>query len=354
VRMGSRGDRWAAVLAFAAHGVALGLMLRVAPRVRHTASLTDTTALEVDVDVSDGLSPLPESHQAPAAPESAVASREPSQRHPGAARIPGEGSAAPMGSSVVTGSPGATWTFSPLQAPDLAAISLGTVRYEGAPEATDDSPAHSADRAFAEANEHDVELGLGRGGPVRSAVEEVVRDGEVLGTAMFDVTLDHAGVVRVDLVHAVGASDVWDHLRDPIARLVAKKGVRIPEHGRGLRVRVSVEAASKLADGRDVRSLGTSARGTIGEPGTETVAMKEMPNVGIEHRGVVGSVKVAIGLTGGDSAANTNFGTDNAAGGAPMAPGITPLTIGGAFSPENIGSSPTRVVAARVVRETRL
>jgi hypothetical protein len=211
----------------------------------------------------------------------------------------------------------------------------------------------SADRIFAGANDHDLELGLGRGGPIKSAIEEVVRAGDILGTAMFDVTLDPAGAVRVDLVHAVGASEVWERLRDPIARLVAKKGVRLPER-HGVRVRVRVDAASKLADGRVARPPSTSVRATAGEAGTESVAMKEMPNVGIEHSGTLGSVKLAIGLSGGDIAANTNFGTDNAGPGPAMAPGITPLTLGGSFSPENIGSSPTRSVAARVVSETRL
>jgi hypothetical protein len=186
-------------------------------------------------------------------------------------------------------------------------------------------------------------------------VEEAVRASETttLGMAIFDVTLDRSGSVRVDLVHAAGSSAPWQQLRGPIARLVAAKAVRRPE-GHGLRVRVRVDAGMKLADGRAAASLGTSGGVSLGQAGTESVAMKEMPSVGIEHRGAVGSLRLSVSPAGGDLAAATNFGTDSAGGGAALPSLLTPLTVGGTISPENMGASPIRSVAARVIRETTL
>jgi hypothetical protein len=252
----------------------------------------------------------------------------------------------------VVNAPTGSWSFSPLTEPAHAELAMGTARYRVAvPDAPDTvSTAMSLDDG------HDVALGVGRGGPVRSAVEEAVSASAsgMLGMATFDVTVDRSGKVLVDLVDARGDSAPWEHVRDPIRQLVERKPVRLPEQGRGLRVRVHVEATEKLADGRDVRSLGTSGGGTLGQVGTDSVAMKEMPNVHLEHRGKVCTARVAVGPTGGDLAAQTDFGSDSP-GAASLLPSLlTPLTVGGGCSPENIGSPAQRRVAARVVGETVL
>ena len=241
---------------------------------------------------------------------------------------------------------GEGWSFS-VTRPGSVDLSLGARRYQvPIPDASQAGAGTTerdvAKRLFAATTERDNQLGLGRGGPVRSAIEEAVRSERgLLGAALFEVTLDHAGVVRVDLVESGGDGASWDRLRDPVARLVAARPVRLPENGRGLRVSVRVEAVERLADGRSVGSLGGGVHASAGQVGTESVAMKEMPNVGIEHRGKVCSGRLSVSPTGDPSQ-------------GPLPAPLTPLTFGGGCSPENIGVAPRRVVAARVVGETQL
>jgi hypothetical protein len=355
-------ERVSVLIALGLHAVAFVLATRV-PRTPTSAAepSRDVVELELELDVSlASQPPLPDTRTPTSPAHGPTASvdlpRAPVRAYvvPSTSEPP---STAPLGSSIVTDSPRATWTFSPTRPADPAEqLSMGTSRYRvPVAELTEVRDDGTANRAFATMNEHDLELGLGHGGPIRSAILEAVEaDATTMGVALFDVTLDHAGAVRVDLVHATGASDPWTRLRESIARLVAAKAVRLPEAGRGLRVRVRVEARSKLADGREASSLGSGARATLGEAGTESVSMKEMPSVGVEHRAAVGSVRLSVSPAGGDLAGATNFGTDSAGPSAPMAAGVTPFTIGGTISPENIGSAPMRVVAARVVSETRL
>jgi hypothetical protein len=133
---------------------------------------------------------------------------------------------------------------------------MGTSGYrvpipESTPPTTGSPDGDALNRALARTSQHDLELGLGRGGSIRSAVEEAARSNAgMLGVALFDVTLDKGWTIRVDLVQTSAVAKLWDSLRDSIARLVAAKSGRLPEPWRGLRVRVQVEATeSSRTDG---------------------------------------------------------------------------------------------------------
>jgi len=312
------------------------LVIAVAPRPLHPRSLASPATSapepektwEVDEEREEPPTPphRPEAEETAPARAAAPRAKGPALLHE-VASMP-----APVGSlasalEVPTGS----WTFSPVRAgaPD---ISLGDARYHfpvSAEHATTEGETAHAPRRPLEPlqplEDRDVELGLGRGSPVVGAVEEAAQASDALGSATFDVSFDSAGGVKVALLKSTGAS--WDGLRSSIARLVSEKHVRLSA-GHGLKVRVDVEAQVKLADGRDVRSLGTHAAATLGQVGTTSVAMAEMPNVRIEHNGKVCVVQARIDPTG--------------------------PSISGGCSPENIGVPPKRVVAAREVSEARL
>ena len=352
-------ERAAILLAAGLHATAFA----VAPALRResrrfvSAPLRDAAQLEVDVDVFTA--PVP-SEPLPS-PRPGARDMVPAYRGPAASsqpRPPTVIADVPRGSSVETGPPGTAWTFSPTQPLDFARLSLGVDRYRGersAPETASPVAKHSADEVFAAAPEHDVELGLSRGSPIVSAAREAAGQADMLGTALFDITLDGSGV-RVDLAHANRDVADWDRLRGSLAKLVATRAIRLPSRGRGLRVRIQVDAAVKLVDGRDVRVLGNHTGATLGEAGgADGVTMKEMPSLYAEHVGKNCSARLALGPSGGDLAAQTNFGVDRPKTAPIDLPSLlTPITVGGGCGVDNIGSPPRRMVAARVVSETQL
>ena len=93
----------------------------------------------------------------------------------------------------------------------------------------------------------DVERGLGRGGPVNTAVAAAARqDGPVRGNATFSVTIFSDG--HVDVQVASSQTD-WSRLIPAIRDAVRNAKVRVPPNGRGLRVVVAVEASFRYPDG---------------------------------------------------------------------------------------------------------
>jgi hypothetical protein len=351
-----RRERITALVALGVHAVvfafAHGIHPKTATRPAPSEALSPEDTIELDEATmarTDVSARAPLAAREPIAPEgpSVHAMRQSGERERGTEMPPAVG-------SVETPFPG-SWTFSATRPDQTVELSLGASRYKALPEPAPTGKEVPAVPVFAELEEQDVERGLARGGPVAIAIEDVVRQSAsgMLGVALFDVTLDRSGSVRVDLVRGDGAPAPWEELRSPIQDSVAKQSVRLPEQAHGLHVRVRVEAKETFADGREVKSLGNSAGVSAGRVGTESVAMKELPNVYIEHRGKVCSGRVSVGPNGGDLAAGTNFGSAPGGGGLGPLPSIlTPLTLSGSCSLENIGSPARRTVAARVVQES--
>ena len=180
-------------------------------------------------------------------------------------------------------------------------------------------------------DENDVAMGLGRGGPIRSAVEEAVQAANVMGTAAFEVRVEASGGVTVGLREASADASSWSGLTETIrASVVAKRAsVRIPPGARGLRVVVQADAKDLLPDGRSPSRLGTRVEGTVGSI-TETRQRIEikLPSATLAHEGKVCAAGVHVGLDG--------------------------IGILGGCSPENAGTTPVRMVAARILSEARL
>jgi hypothetical protein len=289
----------------------------------------------VDVDLEREITPPPRVDRGdPVQPRAGVSGA--SSRGGGrlAARASEKGAPSMEGVPAITAPSDDGWSFSAIAktAPDLVALNRGGYRVgmaaEDHPDVASERPGEQKGNPFMALEDHDVALGLGRGAPVVLAVEEAARLADTMGTALFDVTLDGAGGVRVDLAKSSGGDPVgWDGLRAPIARLVAQKPLHLGGHG--LRVRVEVDAVEKLADGRDVKSLGNHAAATLGQGGgAESVAMKEMPNVHVEHLGKICSARLQADPTG--------------------------VSVAGGCSLENIDVPPRRIVAGREIGETRL
>jgi hypothetical protein len=96
----------------------------------------------------------------------------------------------------------------------------------------------------------DVERGLGRRGPVRTAVDEAAHtaDAPGLGVATFAVSIDRGGKIAVDVVDASVERTQWEALRPVVAERLAQKAVKLPP-AHGLRVTVRVEARVEFPGG---------------------------------------------------------------------------------------------------------
>ena len=182
---------------------------------------------------------------------------------------------------------------------------------------------------------HDRELGLGRGGPVLSAVEEAVRNpGETPpeGKADYEVVVRKGGSVKVSLLDSSDSRSSWEGIMKDIERGVSARTVRLPESAAGMRFVVHVDAVVQWPDGKRPATVGTKPIAQTGEVGSSEshpgLDFTRVPMVGVYHSGKVCSAGVAV------------------------TPGM--LMVGGACSPENIGQAAARVVHGRVVSESRL
>jgi hypothetical protein len=223
----------------------------------------------------------------------------------------------------------------------------------------------------------DVELGLGRGGPVLAAAEEATRmsDDPVDGNATFGVSVFSDGAVVAQLLNASGHSASWSRVADALAHSFDARRMRLPAGGRGWRVVVHVEAATKLADGRDVRSLHglrasvapsalqdqiegkPGSRGSSTAPGgpDHTDAEGGPPPVGgFVGRGPVNGGGAALQGIAARVLPTPTVSVSGKVCSASLA--ITPMGVGlsGGCSVENIGTPAQRVVSGRIVSESAL
>ncbi len=193
-----------------------------------------------------------------------------------AARAPGA-SAAPelAGASEAAAPAGEGWTFRPTTGPvDLrlhAAAGAGGAGAEGPPPrgATSPRPVSTTGGLAESLDAADVARGMGRGGPVRTAVDEAARRPEAptFGSAVFQVALGSDGSVSVTLADASVDRTMWDGLRPAIHAALASSKMRVPPPGKGIRVTVRVEASEQYpGGGRPVpdKMQGAAVHGSIG------------------------------------------------------------------------------------------
>ncbi len=277
---------------------------------------------------------------------------------------------------------GSAWSFSPTAATRAATVDLRAIITPDlvAPRSAPSPmpPGASTTGGVAEGlAARDVEMGLGRGGPVLAAAEDAARASNDLveGSATFDVSVFNDGAVVALLQGASGNAAAWARVADALGRSLDPRRVRLPQGGRGWRVVVKVDAQQRLADGRDVRSL-HGLRGSVtpsalqdqveGKPGARGSATA--PG-GPDHTDAEGGPPPVGGYVG--------RGPSNAGGAALQGIAarvvptptlsisgkvcsasltVTPLGVGlgGGCSLEDIGTAATRVVSGRIVSESAL
>jgi hypothetical protein len=169
----------------------------------------------------------------------------------------------------------------------------------------------------------DVARGLGRGGPIRAAVDVAARgDGPVRGSATFSVTIFSDG--RVDVQVASAQTD-WSRLLPAIRDAVRDAKVRMPPKGRGLNVVVAVDASVRYPDGyAPPNETEVDAHAAVGHAGaTDPVA--------------VGAPTVHLGVRGRRCSAGVTVTVGGVGAGADCSVGVA-----------------ARIVATRIVSEQRL
>ena len=231
-----------------------------------------------------------------------------------------------------------SWMFSPIgQSPmnldlSIAQRSLvggGEGAREGAPNAGQVSTSGGLVEGLAQ---HDVDMGMGRGGPVVSAAERAAKvpDAPLEGSATFEVAVDASGHVNVHLGDVTSDHEGWARVASAMGGMVDTRRLRIPAGAHGLHVVVRVTAKVQYPNGLDPKVLGTHFEATPGKI-TETktrIVIEKLPSVTIATVGKVCGVGVTLGLGG--------------------------LSLGGGCNPENAGMGTMRVVSGQIVSESRL
>jgi hypothetical protein len=220
---------------------------------------------------------------------------------------------------------------------------------------------------------HDVEVGMGRGGAVLAAAETAARssDAPLDGGATFDVAVRPDGVVA-RVVSADRDAAGWSRVADSLGRSLDPKRVRLPPGGRGWRVVVRVDAVTRLADGRDVRTLhGVKAAVTPSVLQQQTEAKPggawsppppPGPDVGQEvppQGGALGRGPQHAGGGALQGLAERILPTPTLSVSGKICSAslsVTPMGVGlgGGCSIENIGTHPTRVVSGHILSEGSL
>lgn len=255
------GPRRALVLAVLAHAAVVGTVA-VSPR-RPTALVLAggdaETAVEVAIEETAPVvgEPAPVVPVAPE-PRVAVSAGVATRGNPGhggsevlAVEQGPEGERTGTTEGADAGAPSG-FAFRPTRAVDLG-LTSGAARYapDSRARAEEGAVASQTGGLVESLDAKDVASGLGRGGPVRSAVESAARSGDapVFGTATFSVAIRADGTVDVKLTDASRDHVGWQRLEPTIRAALATKPVRLPPKSAGLRVAVRVDASEQFPGG---------------------------------------------------------------------------------------------------------
>jgi hypothetical protein len=241
-------------VAVAAHAAALGAIMAIRLPLPETASAPPEPAeIEIAAPERETMAP-PASVLTPGEGHGAAGAKmrplEPdSRKAPG----PDEAAAPPEAA------PDPRWSFSPLAlaVDPRAALSPDLVSPRQNAEAPPPASVSATGGVAEGLAEHDAAIGMGRGGPVLSAVEDAARssDAPVAGHATFEVVVGREGKVEARVLAAGGDAAAWRRVALAAAREVDPRRLRLPAGARGWRVVVDIEAKEQLADGRDIKTL---------------------------------------------------------------------------------------------------
>ncbi len=382
---GARRDRvLPLLLAGGAHGALLASLAEV--KVREPPQMPAPTTTEL-FEIDEPQMPAERTDSPPSRPDDGASARswlEPRAGTRGHAKSAAEPSAIEAPAPTLE-----NWTFSPTTAAGASVdLQLGSqapwqrelVRRSAAgfdpnTMAEPDRRARSATGGVAEdLQSADLAAGITRGGALLTAAEDAARaDPVIVGEATFEVVIWRDGTSDVRLVSASEETEAWGAVASQMASEVKGRKVRFSPGADGLRVTLRLNASSKLADGRDVRSLhGPRAalapsilQQQLAADSKEQVAagpalpdhgsggQKEVPAVGGELGPSKGSDPRGAVLQG---LAQRVLPTPTVSVSGKVCSATVSLTpvgigIGGGCSVENIGTPPTHAVSGRIVRE---
>jgi hypothetical protein len=245
----------------------------------------------------------------------------------------GESAPAP-GSSASAGTAGDGWTFEATTPPDItspgfvaqATRGIGTAELERRGPWTTGGLLEGLDA-------HDVSVGMGRGGPILTALEDALAaaDGAPFeGAATFDVGIDTSGHVSVAILDQSVAAPGWSSVAEAARVAIDPARLRIPPGARGWHVVARIDATVKYPNGIDPKTLGTKLEASPGQVHVtkDAIVVDKLPAVTFATSGKVCSLRIDVGLT------------------------LVPIS--GNCDPSNIGTHPLRVVHGHVVGEGRL
>jgi hypothetical protein len=255
---------------------------------------------------------------------SSVGAPEPSS----APEAPSTSQAEPAPSSTPDGR---DWVFTVTKPRDVAAPGMvAQAARDVAREAAPQTPAHSAGGLNEALDGRDAETGLGRGGPVLSALESASRSMEVPieGSATFDVAVDTSGHVTVSLTEVTKDFEAWSRVARAASTALDPKRVPIPQGARGWRVAVHIDAGLQYPDGTRPGQLGTRFGGAPGEVSKSSMVVEKTPALRLSTRRKMCGEALQVG---------------------PPLPGINC-----AFSTENAGMPGVRIVTGHILSEGQL
>lgn len=166
-------------------------------------------------------------------------------------------------------------------------------------------------------SQHDTDLGITRGGFVRTAVETAVHSdtAPASGTARYDVRVLRDGTAIVSLENASRDHEGFTALTGTIRKHIDPKKLRLPDGAKGLHVVIDVDIHDQYPDGRKPSEVGKVVA-YVG-PGEYDITkdgflVRKMPGASIGFTGKVcsGAVYVGpagLGLQGGCSAVNAGM-----------------------------------------------
>ena len=312
---------WPLAAALVAHVlVGAAVVVRALPAPHDSASasrpeLAIELVEEAALPAAPELEPEPDAREASLTPPRERVAGVPLRAERSATPVPGAiaGASRGAGEAALETTGAGTWTFRPTAGVELglknrAGLASGAV--DAPPERAGPRPASSTGGLVEALDAADVALGLGHGGPVRSAVDLAARtpDAPTFGTATFAVALGTDGSVKVSVVAASSDRERWESLGPAVRNTLLDAARRKALKGNGVLVTVKVDASEQFPGGGrptpdDKQGLGAHASaGGVTE--TKEHVEIELPSASIGYRtrscGVVMAVGAGgIGLGGG-------------------------------------------------------
>jgi hypothetical protein len=279
---------------------------------------------------------------------------------------PVSGIVRPPGPGELASRPDDGWSFDPRKPPDVGSPEFIAKALRAETGGAEPAPVGvSTTGGVAEGlDARDVAIGMGRGGPVLSALEAAAAgsDAPMEGTATFDVAIDTGGRVSVVLLDGSKPAGAWAKVGEATRAALDPKRVHIPPGAKGWNVVATLEAKIRYPDGLDQRMLGTqvkavglhltenlersTARNQLGGPDSQPSAFEDQPSmqavVAATSPFVFDDRPPGIWIIHQGKVCRVEFNL------------LFPISVSGGCDPANIGANTLRTVHGHIVSESRL